>query len=54
MNHGRKITSGQNVHRDKLAFAKQLRREMTPTERRLWKALQEEMRSTDFTFGGSK
>jgi very-short-patch-repair endonuclease len=34
-----KITSGQNVHPDKLAFAKQLRREMTPAERRLWKAL---------------
>jgi very-short-patch-repair endonuclease len=35
----RKITSGQNVHPDKLAFAKRLRREMTPAERRLWKAL---------------
>ena len=34
-----KITSGQNVHPDKLAFAKQLRREMTPAERRLWMAL---------------
>jgi very-short-patch-repair endonuclease len=34
-----KITSGQNVHPDKLAFAKRLRREMTPAERRLWKAL---------------
>src|SRR5258708_27853937 len=35
----RKITSGQNVHPDKLEFAKQLRRKMTPAERRLWKAL---------------
>ena len=34
-----KITSGQSVHPDKLAFAKQLRREMTPAERRLWNAL---------------
>jgi len=34
-----KITTGQNVHPDKLAFAKQLRREMTPAERRLWMAL---------------
>jgi very-short-patch-repair endonuclease len=34
-----KITSGQNVPPDKLAFAKRLRREMTPAERRLWKAL---------------
>jgi very-short-patch-repair endonuclease len=39
MTTSRKITSGQNVHPDKLAFAKQLRREMTPAERRLWKAL---------------
>ncbi len=39
MTSSRKVTSGQNVHPDKLAFAKQLRREMTPAERRLWKAL---------------
>ncbi|WP_422297146.1 endonuclease domain-containing protein [Candidatus Binatus sp.] len=34
-----KITSGQNVPPDKLAFAKRLRPEMTPAERRLWEAL---------------
>jgi very-short-patch-repair endonuclease len=34
-----KITSHQNVRADKLALAKQLRREMTPAERRLWRAL---------------
>jgi very-short-patch-repair endonuclease len=39
MTSSRKITSGQNVPPDKLAFAKRLRREMTPAERRLWKAL---------------
>jgi very-short-patch-repair endonuclease len=39
MSRSSKITSGQNVHPDKLAFARQLRREMTPSERRLWKAL---------------
>jgi very-short-patch-repair endonuclease len=39
MSSSRKIMSGQNVHPDKLAFAKRLRREMTPAERRLWKAL---------------
>jgi very-short-patch-repair endonuclease len=39
MTSSRKITSGQKVHPDKLAFAKRLRREMTPAERRLWKAL---------------
>jgi very-short-patch-repair endonuclease len=39
MTTNRKITSGQKVHPDKLAFAKRLRREMTPTERRLWAAL---------------
>jgi very-short-patch-repair endonuclease len=39
MSSSRKITSGQSVHSDKLAFAKRLRREMTPAERRLWKAL---------------
>ena len=39
MTRSGKITSGQSVHPDKLAFAKQLRREMTPAERRLWNAL---------------
>jgi very-short-patch-repair endonuclease len=39
MTRSRKITSGQNVNPEKLAFAKRLRREMTPAERRLWKAL---------------
>jgi very-short-patch-repair endonuclease len=39
MSRTSKITSGQKVHPDKLAFAKQLRREMTPAERRLWRAL---------------
>jgi very-short-patch-repair endonuclease len=39
MTLSRKITSGQNVNPEKLAFAKRLRREMTPAERRLWKAL---------------
>ena len=39
MTRSSKITSGQKVHPDKLAFAKQLRREMTPAERRLWRAL---------------
>ena len=39
MTRSSKITSGQKVHPDKLAFAKQLRREMTPAERRLWMAL---------------
>jgi very-short-patch-repair endonuclease len=39
MTGSNKITSGQNVHPDKLAFAKRLRREMTPAERRLWRAL---------------
>jgi very-short-patch-repair endonuclease len=39
MTSSRKITSGQNVHPDKLAFAKRLRREMTPAESRLWTAL---------------
>ena len=39
MTNSRKITTGQNVHPDKLAFAKRLRRQMTPPERRLWKAL---------------
>ncbi len=39
MTRSNKITSGQKVHPDKLAFAKRLRREMTPPERRLWRAL---------------
>ena len=39
MTKSRKITSGQKVEPEKLAFAKRLRREMTPAERRLWKAL---------------
>ena len=43
MTHSNKITSGQKVHPDKLAFAKRLRREMTPPERRLWKALRGNM-----------
>jgi very-short-patch-repair endonuclease len=34
-----KITRGQHVEPDKLSFAKRLRREMTPAERILWKAL---------------
>ena len=33
------ITRGQNVPPEKLSFAKRLRREMTSTERSLWKAL---------------
>jgi very-short-patch-repair endonuclease len=39
MAHGSKITRVQGVQADKLSFAKQLRREMTPAERILWKAL---------------
>jgi very-short-patch-repair endonuclease len=39
MTRNRKITSGQKVHPETLAFAKKLRREMTPAERRLWAAL---------------
>ena len=39
MTRSSKITSGQNVEPEKLAFAKRLRREMTPSERRLWNAL---------------
>ncbi len=39
MTRSSKITTGQSVHPDKLAFAKQLRLEMTPAERRLWNAL---------------
>ena len=34
-----KITRGQKVPLEKLVFAKRLRREMTSTERNLWKAL---------------
>ena len=34
-----KITRGQKVQPEKLLFAKRLRREMTSTERNLWKAL---------------
>jgi len=37
--HGSKITRVQSVKADKLSFAKRLRREMTPAERILWKAL---------------
>jgi very-short-patch-repair endonuclease len=36
---GSKITRVQSVKADKLSFAKRLRREMTPAERILWKAL---------------
>jgi very-short-patch-repair endonuclease len=39
MTRSGKITSSQNVRPDKLALAKRLRREMTPSERRLWAAL---------------
>jgi very-short-patch-repair endonuclease len=39
MTHGSKITRVQSVRADKLSFAKRLRREMTPAERILWKAL---------------
>ena len=39
MNRSRKIVRGQTVHPEKLSLAKQLRREMTLAERRLWKAL---------------
>jgi very-short-patch-repair endonuclease len=39
MTHGSKITRVQNVPAEKLSFAKRLRREMTPAERILWKAL---------------
>jgi very-short-patch-repair endonuclease len=39
MTHGSKITRIQSVQADKLSFAKRLRREMTPAERVLWKAL---------------
>ena len=39
MPHGSKITRVQSVPADKLSFAKKLRREMTPPERILWKAL---------------
>jgi very-short-patch-repair endonuclease len=39
MTRGSKITRGQHVQPEKLAIAKQLRREMTLTERILWRAL---------------
>jgi very-short-patch-repair endonuclease len=39
MTLGSKITRGQNVQSDKLSLAKRLRREMTLTERILWRAL---------------
>ena len=39
MNRSRKIVRGQTVQPEKLLLAKQLRREMTLAERRLWKAL---------------
>jgi very-short-patch-repair endonuclease len=39
MNRSRKIVRGQTVQPEKLLVAKQLRREMTLAERRLWKAL---------------
>ena len=39
MTHGSKITRVQSIQADKLSFAKRWRREMTPPERILWKAL---------------
>ena len=39
MNKSGKIIRGQNVQSKKLSFAKRLRREMTPAERALWRAL---------------
>ena len=39
MNRRGKIVRGQKVQPEKLLFAKRLRREMTPTETRLWSAL---------------
>jgi very-short-patch-repair endonuclease len=39
MNQRSKITRGQNVQLEKLSLAKRLRREMTPAERALWRAL---------------
>jgi very-short-patch-repair endonuclease len=39
LNQGNKIIRGQHVHTDKLSIAKRLRREMTPAERALWRAL---------------
>ena len=39
MTHGSRVTRVQGVQADKLSFAKRLRREMTPAERVLWKAL---------------
>ena len=39
MNRRGKIVRGQKVQPEKLLFAKQLRREMTPAETRLWRVL---------------
>jgi very-short-patch-repair endonuclease len=39
MTRNSRITRGQNVQPEKLSVAKRLRREMTSTERNLWKAL---------------
>ena len=39
MTPSRKVTRGKRVSPDKLSLAKQLRREMTPAERRLWAAI---------------
>jgi len=39
VNRGGKIIRGQNVQTEKLSLAKRLRREMTPAERALWRAL---------------
>ena len=39
MTNGSRITRSQNVQPDKLSIAKKLRREMTLTERILWRAL---------------
>jgi very-short-patch-repair endonuclease len=39
MNRRGKIVRGQTVQREKLLFAKRLRREMTPAETRLWRVL---------------
>jgi very-short-patch-repair endonuclease len=39
VNKGGKIIRGQNVRAEKLSIAKRLRREMTPAERALWRAL---------------
>src|SRR5271166_5306249 len=39
MSHDGKFIRGQHVQPEQLSFAKRLRREMTPPERILWKAL---------------